>query len=153
MGEAVKLKELLARVESATGADRGLDALIEVHVAPSFGDLAMYKRPAAKAGCVTGRYRGGRSGTYNSPEFSNSLDHSLYLVGRLLPGWSWLVHGPRMSLGHEASLTSDDYRVVVGKGANGPLALLAATLRALLQIEERKADPTRLALAQKDSQP
>jgi len=62
------LKELLARVERATEADTFLDADLEFHLAPdAFWDVA------------------------NAKPYTSSIDASLALVERVLPGWGWSV--------------------------------------------------------------
>jgi hypothetical protein len=129
MREAVKLKELLARVESATGADRELDYAIFDDILGGVYDYEtvgeFFHRPRTEAFPV---------------EFTKSLDACVALIEKALPGWEVVLEI------HAAASDAGVYSPAWPKGPNAsgdgntpPLALLAATLRALLQIEERKA--------------
>lgn len=132
MGKALKLKELLARVESATGPDRTIDEAV-VLAAGGKKKLGDWWIGHAYIGRLP-------------PAYTSSLDVCIALIAKVLPGAKWSLHSD------PCAVVSMDGCGLYSHAATPPLALLAATLRALLQIEERKADSTSLALAQKDSQ-
>lgn len=122
-------EELLTRVQKATGPDREID-----------GDIAeMFDAAPSHLPRVTGV---GRSWlwaefvepdsweTWGAPEYTASIDAALALVERVLPGWKWQINkGEGCGLILPGSTITT--RVHWGKGANTPLAILAALLTAL----------------------
>jgi hypothetical protein len=166
MPDISAMKEMLARVESATGPDRELDARLSV----LFGVIVMKDRGkegisffeapiepgqwAFLSGCKTGEADAYRElGTcLGVPGYTRSLDACVALIEKVLPGWNGMVDfgggstctadliGPVVEVGSDEEGYPFDIRDEAhGEGKTPPLALLAATLRALLQIEERKA--------------
>jgi hypothetical protein len=122
------LKELLARVEKATGADRGLDVLI----AERFDGVA-------PGGCFSGGLyyapdgRGG-TGCPRIEQYTASLDASLALVERVLPDAPVLI-GMRQTPETQPWARLADWRGEDATGSTPALALLVALLKALLAKE------------------
>ena len=135
--------DLLERLEKATGPERTLDHAI----ARAFGwqeQLGGWLAPGSKD------YE-----FENVPLFTASLDASIALVERVLPGWArevsyWPKHTHKVS-GHEwnqaqCSVTLTEcgpngwhdsrHRRIVGEAPTESLALLTALLRALKETRE-----------------
>lgn len=106
-----KLEELEKRISAATGEDRALDRLIREILDPE--------------GASTSRY-------------SSSVDDCLALIGTILPDWAWHVgHGPLgvmpyASLHRKTTAGDRSDRRVEATASTVPLALLRATVKALL---------------------
>ena len=81
------MRELIARLEAATGPDRELDAAIAVQVG------------------INPDYQG--DGRYGCPKFSASLDAALTLVPE---GWEWSISGSGTAA--ICSCWNDDYAEV-----------------------------------------
>lgn len=114
----MSMKELLARVKAATGPDRELDAAI--HAATN---------PPLRAGMVFGRV----------PSITASIDAAVAFAVRVLPGWRYDLHSPRMGQTWEAVLMDGDSasrKIRTGTAASAPLAIVAATLTALIAQEQ-----------------
>ena len=125
-----KLRELLERCEAATGPDRELD----LHISRSLGLLGHAAGLPDEAflaawlpACRFGRY-------------TASLDASIALVERMLPGWDWLVSlselGGREFCAVVEHWDGDEY---VSHRPTAPLAILSALLRALISQAEGEA--------------
>lgn len=97
------LTELEARLGAATGSDRQLDELLS-------RELDGAQLAAA-------------------PDFTGSVDRSLELIRRVLPGWSWHVGWNATGVLPYASLHRGE-RLVEAQAPTVPLALLRALLRA-----------------------
>ncbi len=133
------LTELLARVESASGPDRELDALLWC-----LAEGAEYERPSTQR--ETFLYRIGdiyhRCNDY--PAYTASLDDALALVERVLPGWDIQLTllatlGPqdnRTPRNRVVLLSNSEDALIDGEGATPALALLAALLKALTQPKD-----------------
>lgn len=133
-----KLTELLDRVKAATGPDRELDAAIEVSVR---------RVEAYRAGLSDeqrAKWRGGANGvvtddftTYYAYTFTASVDAALALTDRVLPGAEMHI-----TLNHPkndwqtASIRVAPLKLVSGEEATLPLAIIAATLSALLTLQK-----------------
>lgn len=132
------LRDLLRRVESATGAD----ALLDRQLAITLGAYTFEKRGRDRRAWF---YPADKEWFYRrdiAPPYTASLDAALALVERVLPGWGFylrrdkdgcgcgLVHPefPRVTPGHQEAPTP-------------ALALLAALLRAL-DTQSQQDEPT-----------
>ena len=108
-----KLENLAARLEAATGRDRDLDAAIASTI-----DTVPEGDPV--------------------PDYTASVDRCIALVGTALPAWHWHVgHGPLgivpyASLSRETSPGSEEHLRVEASAMTVPLALLRATVKAML---------------------
>jgi len=131
------LKELLARVEKAEGVDRELDGHIEV---------AVRWIEAARVGLKPehrAKWRSNRAGHvsdgfthYDAGAVTASLDATLALVERVLPGWGFYLRQDKDGCG-AALVYPDASRVTPGHetAATPALALLASLLKALIAKE------------------
>jgi len=112
-----KLEDLESRISETTGQDRDLDHLI----AATFDSLA------------DGHPVGG---------YTSSVDTCLTLIGSILPEWHWHVgHGPSgilpyASLRKKTNLSDATQLRVEATAATVPLALLHATVKALI-VDQR----------------
>jgi hypothetical protein len=119
------LEELIERVESGTGADRGIDAQVWLSVVekPRLGDKIDKD--------MIGRW----------PEYTSSLDAVLALIEAKLPGW----HG-NVEVGRPLQDSTKVSAIMIGPtedpddcrqaDASSPArALLAATLKALKETQ------------------
>ena len=104
MSRSATIRQALAAVARATGADRDLDALIRDAVYGNESD--------------------------DSPEYTASVDACLDLLRAVLPGWHWHVGHGASGVMPYASLSRDDDRFEA-EAATVPLALLNVTLQAL----------------------
>lgn len=130
------LMELASRVESATGADRELDALIEVAIGawPNTFE-AEQSGTDEDEWSVVEREPGGRKVDRFRPErFTASLDAALTL---LLPAQRLRGFGEGKSGRWAADIACRDTRrgLAIGQGATPALALTAAALRARASME------------------
>ena len=130
---ADSLRDLLERVERATGPDRELDAAICEGLHSSVCEP---------------EYRGTHHGepVWRHPDFglircepyTNSVDASLALIGRLLPGvYMWRLDFDDEPTSHPASVIlcwGENGRANEG-GATPALALCAALLAAMIEQE------------------
>jgi hypothetical protein len=127
-----KLKELLERVEKATGPDRDIDfdlaeLLDEFAFVPTFGMAGnWYKRPV-QYGLTT-----------DVPAYTASIDAAVALVGKVLPGWSWVVGRNDTDSEHMCIMGDSPQNEFESEGSSPPLAILAAMLRALIAINAHK---------------
>jgi len=125
------LEALKLRVQEATGPNRGLDAAIW---------YALVERPAP--GDKIDRDMVGRW-----PNYTSSVDATLALVERALPGWEWHclfnpLHGD--SGFSYAGLTPPDGSTgasVALPGKRPAIALLAALLTALSSPDRQRGEP------------
>ena len=146
------LRELLKRVEAATGADRELDVRILAALL-SDEQLTVKRSPFNGAWCA---YRAdGKLWETPSPfrqngEITASIDAALVLVERVLPGWSWHIDSEFHGFPAYACLSSKEsngaeepwlleYETHDAKGKTPPLAILAALLRAKIAQEAKDA--------------
>lgn len=111
-----ELQGLIERCEKATGPDRELDVAIW------------------QALCWKDHYRDIAKGTV----FTASLDASVALVERVLPGWHWSLDSFGEATAFDSSgaflVAADDEHY--GHNKHLPLAILAALLRSLLARED-----------------
>lgn len=103
------LVDLLERVRSATGPDRELDEALRVQ-------LGYPPKP------------------WN---YTASIDAALALTERVLPGWVWLKKSPKVISLYRPLTDEEDAakawaKHYDGTGATAPIAILAATLSALI---------------------
>lgn len=104
-------KDLIERLEAATGADR----LLWPDLAQAlFGETQTHPQIRLCIDALEG-----------------SLDASLVLVGEKLPGWHWGVTNTSDQPWHEAWVTPGIGKGSTGFGKNPALAVLIALLRAL----------------------
>ena len=146
-GDAV-VRELLAKVQAATGPDREIDAALALLAGEPQTFFGQFGLSLDHFGEVDGpecfrdaRWAGGGH-SYVAPTYTASLDAALALIERVLPRWSL-----RLSL-------SEGYRhpcVVMGRSyptnksvavehRSAPLAIIAAGLSALLAQQEATPD-------------
>lgn len=132
------LRQLLARVEGAAGADREIDAEIALTFQiPNEHYNAPLRRPVLsppqhhRPGLLEYVEISGVSAR-PAPEYTASVDAALALVGRVMPGWELLISDEGdepdkwvASMGPRHTFTSYE-----GVGPTPALALLAALLRA-----------------------
>lgn len=147
------LQDLLRRVESATGADRELDALLhlichERRVVWWEGNNLYSRHPSEPSGhrwiegCIDPgeANRNWQAKDYRHPAYTASLDAALALVGTALPGW-------RLKLAQtvDGAWRADLLSPTIGARPAGyssplttapPLALCAALLRAKIAEAE-----------------
>ena len=151
-----ELRSLLSRVEAATEPDRQLDACIEVTldirpdwalgnsrklvVTPGFGGWS------GSLGHVSlGKHGPG----WGSAPYTASIDAAAALVGRVLPGWDWVLERDGAKMGDVVYFASvhevrPDFlaRVRMETHDSAPLALCAALLRALIAREDPLPSPS-----------
>jgi len=125
------LRALRERVREATWPDRELDALIwgiedTRPLAAAGGDRPIYKQCPDDAVAFD-----------SPPPFTASIDASLALVERVLPGWQHVTWGGVWPYGGMAELRSGGPECFVSNGEAGtlPLAILDALLSALIERE------------------
>lgn len=146
-----ELEALLARVESATGPDRDLDAALFVALnkpEQQEDDLRYYRLPHVSMDhmdmCAPGTYwlkqRSGAS-LHTSPTYTASLDAASALVERVMPGSDWAAHSHTLNTpphkhawGAVRELPNGPVSGVLheSNGYTPALALLAALLLAAL---------------------
>lgn len=103
------LPSLLARIESATGPDREIDAYL--------------------ADWLDQQYIGA-----DAPCYTASIDAGIALCERVLPGWSWAVdsgYAANHQKSHAEAWTGDDEGS--GDAATPALALCAAIIKARME--------------------
>lgn len=147
------LDELLVMVKSATGPDREIDGLVEVearrHEAYRVGlnDVQRAYWQTTPDGMVYDN-----ATRYYAPKHSESIDAALALTERVLPGWAWSIHKIEGAPSRaptkdceadlwvpavkDADIVWDGPRRFRSDGATPPLALLSATLQALIGAKE-----------------
>lgn len=139
------LKELLGRVEAATGADRELDAGLfralggELPTEFMGTGIKLSWDASGKAWC---HLPDGMRISFTPPELTSSIDAALALCERVLgKHWFWEIKGV---IGFRCILWMletdyDDRSPPTGhSAASAPLAILAAILTALLAHEEKR---------------
>ncbi|MDP3492782.1 MAG: hypothetical protein Q8R82_06675 [Hyphomonadaceae bacterium] len=136
-----ELSELLARVEAASGPDRGIDARIYaalVNTYPHLNDLVASRQKAHpnedawKLGAVDWRVK----------PYTASVDAALALVERVLPDHDWIVEGGKS--GSNAVLLArvaedDGPNAHTAQQATPALAICAALLLALASTQPAPA--------------
>lgn len=149
-------KDLLARVQAATGPSRVTD--FELHIAlvgdaiwPATDIRGRVTNPHSRMSDYLAAYRDvidDDDQDFDFPRYTASLDAALSLVERALPG-CWYIIGKGQTRADEppygAQLLFGE-REVLGEGesrANLPLALLAALLTALADVAPSGAAPTK----------
>lgn len=120
-------KDLIERLEAATGPDRWLDA----HVFCALFSEPNRKAVYAHGGAAIIYGPGGEAEIAVFPSYTASLDASLVLVGEKLPGWHWGVTNTSDQPWHEAWVTPGIGKGSTGFGKNPALAVLIALLKAL----------------------
>lgn len=150
--ESSALVGLLERVEGSTGPDREIDCHVWAHdlglslewqgtslVAGVEGVIGWIDPGEHSRNFYTNR---SERGPGSIPAYTASLDAALALVGRVLPGWRWMVRrvypedsGPL----YAAYVMPADDRAIgdVPSAPTPALALIKALLRALLADAER----------------
>jgi len=141
------LRNLLARVKSATGPDRELDWLfaniigdIPKHSIREIGwDYEWYRRP--KDFCLwKAKDSEGRSVDMWQPKpITRNIDAAVALIERVLPGTEYEISTLHSVAHVSLPLNSDDCRSADRKDGNVCLALIEAMLMALITIEEGNA--------------
>jgi hypothetical protein len=127
------LRELLARVETATRPDRklGYDILRLLHPEwKSYADEQFHDNK------------------FYSPRITSSIDAAVGLIERVLPGryWAttgqWNVEGGKHTPG--AQIDAGCFPIIITNAATPALALCAAMLHALITIEDalEKEEPS-----------
>ncbi len=124
MTDISKLRELLARVESAAGPDHEIDQLLGVFGANCADPTKKVIAVANCAGCTS------------------SIDAAVQLCERVLPGWFWRVGHSTLYAGwatvnrlHPDHCDRPDE--AHANAANPALALCAATIRAKIAMLEK----------------
>lgn len=147
MADQPSLKDLLARVEAATGGDRELDALIASHFRVGPDDEPDWLkrwggefRPHHKfPGSVTAMHSDGSTGVHwKSERYTTSLDAALALVERVLPEANCVgfdkIPG-EISAYVSRNFVGDGHWYQDATSHTPALALIAALLRALITQE------------------
>lgn len=136
------LEELLRRVEGATEGSRELDADLWIAVGPRpMGDNFAHWIHDWEPGWEPGPYAGAvqmveNGGVFTSPEFTASLDASLALVTRVLPGSGWQITNTGGSSSYCMISQRSEAGDHTGDGATPVLAVVAALLKALISQAE-----------------
>lgn len=131
-----KLRELLERVEKATGPSRYLDAAVH----SAFGSSSV-RIDRAEPGWV---HEEG-VGTFKVERVTASLDASIALVERMLPGWQmlWRTDAEKGAFANIAKPGEHEWQHGVDAfnayASKPPLAILSALLRALISQAEGEA--------------
>lgn len=129
MPDVNELRELLARVEAATGADREIDIAIFTALLPFGGSRRWHHFGDAVEGSTGYLVETPRVVTH-------SIDATIGLVERLLPTALIDIHQNIGGYAWATTLTDGAY-CVEGKATTLPVAILVALLRALIA----KAEP------------
>lgn len=125
----VELVELAEMVKAATGADRELDRWLHLLVVND-GRRGHFKSNETWV-------RAAREQRWNTPHITRSVDTTVGIVERKLPGWAWNVGNVGPDDCPSACLTNpDNYDDITGSGATPALALLAALLSAIAERTE-----------------
>lgn len=127
--EARRLVDLRERLERATGPDRELDLALAQALDPGVIHSRFYRDSNAVV-------------PYTKRHYTASIDAALALVERVLPGWEWFAgynadhceHGCGYAL-----LTSPNGDKVSKVGRTAPLAIIIATVSALIALAEADA--------------
>jgi len=149
------LQALIERVEEATGPDRELDVDIAWAIEPDRYRSAYWNGRLGKPGTTLPLKLDGLERTSvrsNCPALTASVDAALALLGRVLPGWSIQLYrhpdgafATLYRLGEVASILDGAVERYVATpyfesiqicDAHLPLAIIAATLRAMQQENE-----------------
>lgn len=143
------LNALLERVRSATGPDRELDGSLWWLVSLNedqrkrhdpFGSVERAIQSYGSAGRALEQFFDSSNSyclariAFKEP-YTASIDASVAFKDRVLPGWRYDIHSPRFGIPFECVLMDGDSasrKIVVGHGATAPLAIIAATLSALI---------------------
>jgi hypothetical protein len=136
-----ELQDLLAHVEKTDGPDRELDADLwwtfdhgPASTCFNNGALGLPRQLPATLPIPAGLGRAGVQAM--APAYSASLDATLRLVERVLPGWGWSVGN--VAQGGHAYLMRDAGATLVGGAAASPaIALLVAMLKVLIAQESQ----------------
>lgn len=127
------MKELLGRVERARCESHRLNG--DIAVALGLFDPKGHERGGGDLYADRWYRRGSVSVAFEAPRFTSSIDACVALIEKVLPGHWWVV-----GKDNEAWVWGPDEGLEVSEPqATPPLALLAALLRALILIDERKA--------------
>lgn len=128
------MRELIERLEKATGPDRRLDVLIEISC-PMGSSYSYGHRASSVGGKVVAYYKSGSHGTYGAPRYTASIDAAVALAERVLRP----AH-PQMTVSFRGVLsTSRDYWFAEitwpsherqGRHVSPAIALCIAILRA-----------------------
>ncbi|MBC8338015.1 MAG: hypothetical protein ISR51_00975 [Rhodospirillales bacterium] len=109
------LQTLQDRIETATGTDRALDADIEhILLGPS----------------------------EDAPNYTGSVERCMDLLHAVLPDWHWHLGRDATGMMPFARLSKGNM-TVSADGTTVPLVLLAATIKALREQEQRQGTPQR----------
>lgn len=149
------LSDLLARVEAATGPDRSIDGAIAatLQVLPDLDqERGKYLFPneielePEENGSAVSVYAKGEDGVmryvlkrYADP-FTFSIDAALVLVEKKLPKWHWTVDNGKPCRACIVEHFDIDASGAQGYAATPALAILAAFLRVLKEIEHEEID-------------
>jgi hypothetical protein len=130
-------KSVLADLERASGADRDL----EIRIATTVDGWTLERRGKDKKTWLyqdrdkswSGRKDPSPYGYGAYPRLTNSLDATIALVERELPGWEWLRKSPGTMTVYDPDIPEKTWAVHYdARGATPPLALLTAMFRALV---------------------
>lgn len=135
-----ELEELLERVKKATGPGDKALRYIDCHmwVIAQGGDARMVVCDSSEQDFIWER---GIDGLWirsvvkfrSVPKYTASIDAALALVERVLPGWQYNIMDGYCELRHPTFPSKD----VSAFGATTPLAIVAATLSALIAQEKK----------------
>lgn len=130
------LRELLERVEKATGADRELDSAIFSALVDPRRENAYWIWQGSRPQGSPERAPADYWDTRHTPTITSSIDAALALMERMLPGAFWLIgKGKTTALEKMFAcqlMFGTDEIIGEGEAETAPLAILAALLRAFI---------------------
>ena len=142
------LRELLERCENADGPDRDIDAAVWLALTPG-ATRNKLSVPAneIRAGWYIDETRDETSRLVTVPSYTSSLDDSIALVNRVLPGRGLLYgHGREWvdEVDHACLIFETiGCKAIISdaEAPTGPLSICKAMLNALIYLEEKKNGP------------
>lgn len=137
------LAPIIAALEKASGPDRALDGLIALACGHEREDVhgRQFASVVERLGAET--FKPSDWDSWSVPPYTDSLDAAAWLIGKVLPGWWWIIGN---------NYEPQPYRANVGNGSPNeghpcfpalaptpPLALLLSLCRALASSGEAVA--------------